>query len=166
MNKAEYDAYLRGSVWKAKRQMALEHAMNACQLCNRSKNLHVADLTVLCANCHNDFHKRSNVAPSRAKEKARRKGPKPSTVASMPRVIEYLKRVPAKHNGISTGQIANALKLEKKHTRAVMRALVDEGSVDQASSNRWELPVGQALADAVDQMLTAPDRRRLSDEPA
>jgi 5-methylcytosine-specific restriction endonuclease McrA len=66
----EYAAYLRSSIWKAKREAALERADNRCQVCNSDLLLQVhhrkypkelgtedpMDLTVLCRRCHDLFH--------------------------------------------------------------------------------------------------------------
>lgn len=181
MNKAEYDAYLRSAVWRGKRETALEAAGYACQVCNRTKNLHVhhrtyeriggdellADLTALCADCHNLFHKHRQVASGckRSSTTKSGKGPRPFTAASMLRILEYLNTTPPKHNGISTGQISNALGSTKKHVRAALRHLVREGKVEQFSANRWtpkgSHPAETELEAALDRLLAAPDERGL-----
>lgn len=69
MNKTAYHAYLRSPQWQAKRQRMLAKAKNRCQVCNGTEQLQVhhrtyknigseylADLVVLCRNCHALFH--------------------------------------------------------------------------------------------------------------
>lgn len=66
-----YEEYLLTPEWRDKRQAALDQAEFACQLCGSTDSLQVhhrtyerrgaerlADLTVLCAECHERFHKR------------------------------------------------------------------------------------------------------------
>lgn len=70
----DYHAYLQSDKWGTKRQLALERAYHRCQLCNSPDNLHVhhrtyerlgnekpEDLTVLCKDCHEMFHKSREV---------------------------------------------------------------------------------------------------------
>lgn len=66
-----YSEYLRSDEWRERRKRHLEYAGNRCQLCNSDRQpLHVhhrtyerrgfersADLVVLCADCHEAFHK-------------------------------------------------------------------------------------------------------------
>jgi hypothetical protein len=65
-----YNQYLQTKHWKKTRQLALDYAGHACQICNASGvtldvhhrtyerlgNEQVADLTVLCRSCHSTFH--------------------------------------------------------------------------------------------------------------
>lgn len=68
---AEYAAYLRTPHWAAMRAAALAYAERRCQLCYSSEAVEVhhrtyervgherpADLTVLCAKCHERHHGR------------------------------------------------------------------------------------------------------------
>lgn len=65
----KYLDYLQSEAWKIRREMALEAAGYACQLCPATRKLDVhhrtysrlfgerlADLTVLCRDCHGKFH--------------------------------------------------------------------------------------------------------------
>lgn len=66
-----YDAYLRSKVWQSKRRRAIRRAGGACQVCNARRPLQVHhreypdrwgnepddDLVVLCAACHQLFHR-------------------------------------------------------------------------------------------------------------
>lgn len=70
-----YAEYLRSDEWRERRKRHLEYAGNRCQLCNSAQQpLHVhhrtyerrgfersADLVVLCAACHEAFHKSKRV---------------------------------------------------------------------------------------------------------
>jgi hypothetical protein len=73
--RAEYDAYLRSPAWRTRRLVALESAGSRCQVCNGSGRLCVhhrtyerfgyedpGDLTVLCARCHDLFHRHGHLA--------------------------------------------------------------------------------------------------------
>lgn len=65
-NQEAYYAYLRTSLWKEKREEALQRDLYRCRLCNSSRKLEVhhrkypkvygeeliSDLTTLCGNCH------------------------------------------------------------------------------------------------------------------
>jgi hypothetical protein len=64
-----YPEYLESPEWQARRRLALRKAGHACQVCNRSRTLHVhhrtyerrgaelaGDLIVLCDECHALFH--------------------------------------------------------------------------------------------------------------
>ena len=64
-----YREYLQTPEWQSQRHRALKEAGGRCQLCNSDKNPHVhhrtyerrgfeaqGDLTVLCVNCHKNFH--------------------------------------------------------------------------------------------------------------
>lgn len=66
-----YDAYLRTDHWQRVRKAAIERADHRCQLCNAKAKLEVHhrtyerrgcerdnDVIALCANCHEEFHKR------------------------------------------------------------------------------------------------------------
>lgn len=67
---ASYADYLKSATWQALRKRALEVAEDRCQVCNSGGQLvahhrtydrvggheRLADLTVLCANCHKLFH--------------------------------------------------------------------------------------------------------------
>lgn len=66
-----YEEYLLTPEWQEKRKQVLDHAKHRCQICNSSESLNVhhrtyerrgnedlADLTVLCKNCHSQFHDR------------------------------------------------------------------------------------------------------------
>jgi len=66
-----YEAYLKTSEWKAKRDQSLERDGYRCRACNSSEKLHVHhrtyarrgnedinDLTTLCQSCHEHFHKK------------------------------------------------------------------------------------------------------------
>lgn len=70
-----YGEYLRTPEWRIRRDMRRELAGNRCELCNGDKSLHVhhrtyerrgeerlADLIVLCADCHSKFHAIGNGA--------------------------------------------------------------------------------------------------------
>lgn len=74
-----YAEYLQSKHWKHTRTAAIERAGGACQLCNRTAQLHVhhrtyerlgeelpEDLTVLCKSCHERFHGISNGKVTRA----------------------------------------------------------------------------------------------------
>ena len=65
-----YDLYLRSPHWKRVRNAALERAHHRCQVCNATGRLEVhhrtydrrgqellEDVTVLCRNCHETFHR-------------------------------------------------------------------------------------------------------------
>ena len=65
----DYEASLKSEEWQQLRIDALEWALDRCQICNSLGPLHVhhrtyervgcedlADLTVLCAGCHEIFH--------------------------------------------------------------------------------------------------------------
>lgn len=65
----EYAEYRKGEHWQRMRERALERAEWRCQLCNSATSLdvhhrtyerlgaeRVADLTVLCRGCHEQFH--------------------------------------------------------------------------------------------------------------
>ena len=69
--KISYTQYLLTLHWKKVRKLALEKAEGKCQLCNKSNCLnvhhrtyehlgdeqnHLSDLTVLCKDCHSNFH--------------------------------------------------------------------------------------------------------------
>lgn len=69
LNDMPYRQYLDSEVWKSRRARHLEFAGRRCQVCNRSGQLNVhhrtyerrgyervADLIVLCADCHRLFH--------------------------------------------------------------------------------------------------------------
>jgi 5-methylcytosine-specific restriction endonuclease McrA len=71
-----YHEYLLSPQWQEKRSMAIYCAGNRCQVCNSPDNLEVhhrtyerlgceaiADLTVLCSDCHRMFSKRSPKPP-------------------------------------------------------------------------------------------------------
>lgn len=66
----DYDGYLRSSAWRKKREYMLRQAGYRCQVCNADDRLQVHhrtydrlghedpdDLTVLCRDCHEAFHK-------------------------------------------------------------------------------------------------------------
>jgi hypothetical protein len=71
----KYQEYLQSDEWKIKRQLALQQAGGRCRICNDSEKLHVhhrsykrkgtpeevLDLVVLCAECHDWFHKRKKI---------------------------------------------------------------------------------------------------------
>lgn len=70
-----YRDYLQTPEWAARRARALKNARYRCQTCGNGGALHVhhrtyarrgaernADLTVLCADCHELFHERSRLA--------------------------------------------------------------------------------------------------------
>lgn len=89
IQRATYAEYLRSEVWQEKRAAALDRANHACQLCNRTKNLHVhhrtyeriggdelpEDLTVLCATCHEHFHGIGGGPKRTVKPTGRKKAP-------------------------------------------------------------------------------------------
>ena len=65
----DYQAYLRSDAWRRRREHALTWADHRCQVCNSPHDLVVhhrtyesighedlADLTVLCSECHDIFH--------------------------------------------------------------------------------------------------------------
>jgi uncharacterized protein with PIN domain len=65
----DYEAYLQTDAWREKREYVLEWADHRCQVCNSPHDLVVhhrtyerighedlADLTVLCSECHDFFH--------------------------------------------------------------------------------------------------------------
>lgn len=69
-----YSEYLRTDHWKTTREGALQRAGRKCQLCGEVRRLQVhhntyenrgcekpADLIVLCASCHDQFHKKSKL---------------------------------------------------------------------------------------------------------
>lgn len=80
-----YDDYLRSAVWQSKRRRALRRAGQACQVCNARQPLQVHhreyparwgdepddDLVVLCAACHQLFH-RSRPMPASSNRSLRR----------------------------------------------------------------------------------------------
>ena len=64
-----YKEYLKSSAWKYLKNLSIKAAEGRCQLCNSNKKLEVhhrtyerigeeriADLIVLCHNCHGRFH--------------------------------------------------------------------------------------------------------------
>ncbi len=66
-----YEQYLRSDGWRRTRQLALEYYGDKCCLCNNPNNLNVhhrtyerkgheklADLIVLCRDCHASYHGR------------------------------------------------------------------------------------------------------------
>lgn len=66
----DYQAYLLTDEWKERRDEVLTWALHRCQVCNSGPPLHVhhrtyervgdedmSDLTVLCQECHERFHK-------------------------------------------------------------------------------------------------------------
>lgn len=72
-----YDQYLQTAHWKRTRKEALNRAKHRCQVCNTPKKLQVhhrtyerrgeelpEDLTVLCDNCHETFHKSKKMNPN------------------------------------------------------------------------------------------------------
>lgn len=78
-----YLDYLQTQEWKDIRDRALKRAGYACQVCYSNQFLHVhhrtysrrgfeqdADLTVLCAECHELFHERMKLAEFRDSERA------------------------------------------------------------------------------------------------
>lgn len=69
----DYQEYLLSETWQERRKAALEWAENRCQICNSDKELNVhhrtyerlgnerlADLTVLCKQCHSSHHMTAN----------------------------------------------------------------------------------------------------------
>lgn len=65
----DYELYLRSDAWRERREHALHLAVHRCQVCNSPHDLvvhhrtydrigceDVADLTVLCSECHDWFH--------------------------------------------------------------------------------------------------------------
>lgn len=67
----DYFDYLRSDEWEETREQALMWACERCQVCNSPDRLHVhhrtyervgcedlADLTVLCAECHRTYHRK------------------------------------------------------------------------------------------------------------
>jgi hypothetical protein len=82
--KEAYTAYLNTSVWKKKRQKAIDRDGGRCRLCNSTKRLNVhhraypevwgtepiEDLITLCGKCHDIFHE--GRALSKAQPKASR----------------------------------------------------------------------------------------------
>jgi 5-methylcytosine-specific restriction endonuclease McrA len=69
-----YPDYLKTDEWKEVRQEVLRRAKNRCQVCNADYSLHVhhrtyenrgdedvSDLTVLCSDCHDVFHRAGKV---------------------------------------------------------------------------------------------------------
>ena len=76
MASVDYQRYMKSKEWKAKREWALERAGSRCQLCNSTAQPNVhhrtyknlghekpGDLIVLCADCHERFHKRLPEVP-------------------------------------------------------------------------------------------------------
>ncbi len=72
----DYDAYLKTEHWQKMRTLALDRALQRCQVCNSPDALDVhhrtydrlghelpEDLTVLCGRCHTLFHKQAKPAP-------------------------------------------------------------------------------------------------------
>jgi 5-methylcytosine-specific restriction endonuclease McrA len=71
-----YQEYLKTQYWGARRTMAIKRAKERCQVCNRENvtlNVHHrtyerlgcelnSDLIVLCASCHETFHKNGKLA--------------------------------------------------------------------------------------------------------
>ena len=66
-----YEEYLKTPEWQHKRELALERDEYHCRVCNCHENLHVHhrtyerrgsenlhDLTTLCNDCHEHFHRR------------------------------------------------------------------------------------------------------------
>jgi 5-methylcytosine-specific restriction endonuclease McrA len=76
LRRMDYQEYLQTDHWQALRKLMLEYANYRCQLCNDgTAQLHVhhrtyinrgqeplSDLIVLCANCHQQFHDKLEVA--------------------------------------------------------------------------------------------------------
>lgn len=73
-----YDEYLETFHWSCVRSRALSYAENRCQVCFSDQSLHVhhrtyeyrgrerpADVTVLCKECHETFHRPANGKPTR-----------------------------------------------------------------------------------------------------
>lgn len=128
----EYEAYLRSSVWQAKRQLALTAAGHRCQLCNAAQRLDVhhrtyerfgggelpGDLTVLCRPCHDHFHARPK--PGRKKQGQRPKKRKPKSAKG-----------PARQQSKKLGQIAaeNERLRQLQADNKLKQKLVREGTV-------------------------------------
>lgn len=77
----EYKSYLQSESWQIKREFALEKADHRCQICNNTKRLDVhhrtyerfgnedlSDLTVLCRNCHELYHKSKDKKAAKVKK--------------------------------------------------------------------------------------------------
>lgn len=73
LKKPNYQEYLKSRSWHCRRIIALMRADYRCQLCNKTKELHVhhrtyeslghepiSDLVVLCKDCHAKFHDKVN----------------------------------------------------------------------------------------------------------
>lgn len=81
MNKIQYQEYLQSAHWRTLRRKALENAEHSCQLCNSESALNVhhrtydrlgherlADLIVLCRDCHAKFHDKLDAPQFEEKE--------------------------------------------------------------------------------------------------
>ena len=74
LREMNYPDYLKTTEWQIIRKEVLRRAKNRCQICNATDNLHVhhrtyenkgdedlADLTVLCSDCHQIFHEAGKI---------------------------------------------------------------------------------------------------------
>jgi len=81
-----YEEYLQTSEWKEKRAQALERDNNCCRVCNSDERLHVhhrtyarrgnenlEDLTTLCEECHERFHRKTNQTEPRIDQRYQRR---------------------------------------------------------------------------------------------
>ena len=83
LRRLPYADYLRTAHWQRVRELAVEQAGHACDLCARTNQLEVhhrtyerlgferqSDLIVLCDDCHEDFHRSLTLRAIRATEHA------------------------------------------------------------------------------------------------
>jgi hypothetical protein len=76
--KVKYEKYITSAKWRKRRKLLLEAIGEACEICHANHSLHAhhnnyktrgdeqnGDLTVLCNECHDMFHKASKVASGR-----------------------------------------------------------------------------------------------------
>lgn len=101
-----YKEYLKSSSWKYMKNLAIKAAEGRCQLCNSDKKLEVhhrtyerigeeriADLIVLCHNCHGRFHDKilSPDSFAKLKTKLERNNKKLETEKNHERIIVLLR---------------------------------------------------------------------------
>jgi len=81
-----YEEYLQTPEWRQKREQALVRDNYCCRLCNSDERLHVhhqtyerrgnedlEDLTTLCEECHERFHRKINQAESKIEQRYQRR---------------------------------------------------------------------------------------------
>lgn len=81
-----YEEYLQTPEWRKKRELALQRDNNCCRVCNSDERLHVhhrtyvrrgnedmEDLTTLCEECHERFHRKTNQTEPRIDQRYQRR---------------------------------------------------------------------------------------------